>query len=65
MITDADGNEWVTADRARAQVHERLSDELLRQWKRRGLVIAQRLGRVNVYRLDTVEDAERNTRLAA
>lgn len=61
MITD-DNHEWVTGEEARAHVHVRLNDALLRQWKRRGLVIAQRLGKVNYYRLDTVEDAEAKPR---
>lgn len=61
MIIDAEGREWVTAEEAREQCGPRLTDGRLRQWKRRGRVRAQRIGRVNHYLLDDLLDAKRDT----
>lgn len=52
------GYEWVTAEEARMQAGRELTDARLWQWKRRGHVIAHRVGKINLYRLDTVLDAE-------
>lgn len=44
-----DGISWGTADEIREELGEDVTAELLRDWKRRGLLRAHRVGRVNFY----------------
>lgn len=56
------GVEWLTAAELGQQLGPDVSPELLRDWRRRGLVRAVTVGRVGWYRRDDVLDAERATR---
>jgi len=56
------GATFATACEAREQLGDDVTPELLRDWRRRGLVTAIRVGRTNWYRLDEAIEAEFLTR---
>lgn len=62
MTTIVNGVTYATADELREQLGDDITAELLRDWKRRGLVTAVRVGRVNWYRVDEAIEAEFLTR---
>lgn len=62
MTTTIDGHTYATADEVREQLGDDVTAELLRDWKRRGLITAVRVGRTNHYRVDETIEAEFTTR---
>lgn len=61
-MTTADGHTYATAAELRERLGDDITAELLRDWKRRQLVTAIRVGRTNHYRVDQVIEAECATR---
>jgi hypothetical protein len=62
VTTTVSGHTYATAEELREQLGDDVTAELLRDWKRRGLVTAHRVGRVNWYRVDEAIEAEWFTR---
>lgn len=57
-----DGDEWVTAEEAIEQLGPDIRPDRLRDWLRRGLVEAHRVGQHNHYRLADLFEVEARTR---
>lgn len=61
-VIGPDGREYLTAEQVREQLGGDITAELLRDWKRRGLITGHRVGRVNLYPVADVIEAELATR---
>jgi hypothetical protein len=61
-VIGPDGRQYLTAAEIREQLGQDITAELLRDWKRRGLITGHPIGRANVYPLAEVVQAELATR---